>query len=169
MLWRRICNHYLQNWPLWLTLALTLRYYICQGAALEPQSAKLMNTFSQILYYAMLGVNPRFDIRSSAYTLNADSLAHVINPVEARLGKRKHRLHTNRGVCMCKNFHLQCVLSFDCLIRLECSVFQSGSQFSSVCPGCAPFTPSHPGLQETGSAFKCISLTTMGWNYGEII
>ncbi|TNM84885.1 GPI transamidase component PIG-S [Takifugu rubripes] len=41
---------------------------------------------SQILYYAMLGVNPRFDSSSSAYTLNADSLAHVINPVEARLG-----------------------------------------------------------------------------------
>ncbi|TWW74728.1 GPI transamidase component PIG-S [Takifugu flavidus] len=40
---------------------------------------------SQILYYAMLGVNPRFDSSSSAYTLNADSLAHVINPVEARL------------------------------------------------------------------------------------
>ncbi|KAM3869269.1 GPI transamidase component PIG-S-like [Diretmus argenteus] len=41
---------------------------------------------SQILYYAMLGVNPRFDSSLSAYTLNADSLAHVINPVEARLG-----------------------------------------------------------------------------------
>ncbi|KAL7844567.1 hypothetical protein SRHO_G00231060 [Serrasalmus rhombeus] len=41
---------------------------------------------SQILYYAMLGVNPRFDNSVSAYTLNADSLAHVINPVEARLG-----------------------------------------------------------------------------------
>ncbi|CAG00518.1 unnamed protein product, partial [Tetraodon nigroviridis] len=41
---------------------------------------------SQILYYAMLGVNPRFDSSSSGYTLNADSLAHVINPVEARLG-----------------------------------------------------------------------------------
>uniref|UniRef100_A0A673A770 Phosphatidylinositol glycan anchor biosynthesis, class S n=2 Tax=Sphaeramia orbicularis TaxID=375764 RepID=A0A673A770_9TELE len=41
---------------------------------------------SQILYYAMLGVNPRFDNSHNAYTLNADSLAHVINPVEARLG-----------------------------------------------------------------------------------
>ncbi|XP_062867533.1 GPI transamidase component PIG-S [Trichomycterus rosablanca] len=41
---------------------------------------------SQILYYAVLGVNPRFDNSVSAYTLNADSLAHVINPVEARLG-----------------------------------------------------------------------------------
>uniref|UniRef100_A0A3B1II32 Phosphatidylinositol glycan anchor biosynthesis, class S n=1 Tax=Astyanax mexicanus TaxID=7994 RepID=A0A3B1II32_ASTMX len=41
---------------------------------------------SQILYYAVLGVNPRFDSSVSAYTLNADSLAHVINPVEARLG-----------------------------------------------------------------------------------
>lgn len=37
----------------------------------------------------MLGVNPRFDSSSSGYTLNADSLAHVINPVEARLGKKK--------------------------------------------------------------------------------
>ncbi|KAJ0004521.1 hypothetical protein NQD34_010735 [Periophthalmus magnuspinnatus] len=41
---------------------------------------------SQNLYYAMLGVNPRFDSNRNAYTLNADSLAHVINPVEARLG-----------------------------------------------------------------------------------
>ncbi|KAF1378568.1 hypothetical protein PFLUV_G00191900 [Perca fluviatilis] len=41
---------------------------------------------SQTLYYAVLGVNPRFDSSSSAYTLNSDSLAHVINPVEARLG-----------------------------------------------------------------------------------
>lgn len=35
----------------------------------------------------MLGVTPRFDSSFEAYTLNADSLAHVINPVEARLGK----------------------------------------------------------------------------------
>lgn len=41
---------------------------------------------AQILYYAVLGVNPRFDNTVSAYTLNAASLAHVINPVEARLG-----------------------------------------------------------------------------------
>ncbi|XP_036974911.1 GPI transamidase component PIG-S [Acanthopagrus latus] len=41
---------------------------------------------SQTLYYAMLGVNPRFDTSRNAYTLNSDSLAHVINPVEARLG-----------------------------------------------------------------------------------
>ncbi|KAJ8386244.1 hypothetical protein AAFF_G00175640 [Aldrovandia affinis] len=41
---------------------------------------------SQILYYAVLGVNPRYDNSVSAYTLSADSLAHVINPVEARLG-----------------------------------------------------------------------------------
>ncbi|XP_056141196.1 GPI transamidase component PIG-S isoform X1 [Lampris incognitus] len=41
---------------------------------------------SQILYYAMLGVNPRFDSNLQTYTLHADSLAHVINPVEARLG-----------------------------------------------------------------------------------
>lgn len=48
---------------------------------------------SQILYYAMLGVNPRFDSSSFAYTLNADSLAHVINPVEARLGNTTKRTH----------------------------------------------------------------------------
>ncbi|XP_055035478.2 GPI transamidase component PIG-S [Misgurnus anguillicaudatus] len=41
---------------------------------------------SQILYYAVLGVNPRFDNSMSAYALRADSLSHVINPVEARLG-----------------------------------------------------------------------------------
>ncbi|KAL0994981.1 hypothetical protein UPYG_G00130230 [Umbra pygmaea] len=41
---------------------------------------------SQILYYAVLGVNPRYDPALGAYTLNADSLSHVINPVEARLG-----------------------------------------------------------------------------------
>ncbi|XP_050948940.1 GPI transamidase component PIG-S [Labeo rohita] len=41
---------------------------------------------SQILYYAVLGVNPRFDNSVSAYALSADSLSHVINPVEARLG-----------------------------------------------------------------------------------
>ncbi|KAJ4929954.1 hypothetical protein JOQ06_018970 [Pogonophryne albipinna] len=44
------------------------------------------NIDSQTLYYAMLGVNPRFDSSRNAYTLNSDSLAHVINPVEARLG-----------------------------------------------------------------------------------
>lgn len=54
----------------------------------------LMNIiFLQILYYAMLGVNPRFDSSHGAYTLNSDSLAHVINPVEARLGRRIPRLN----------------------------------------------------------------------------
>ncbi|KAM9451427.1 GPI transamidase component PIG-S [Clarias gariepinus] len=41
---------------------------------------------SQILYYAVMGVTPRFDNTVSAYVLNTASLAHVINPVEARLG-----------------------------------------------------------------------------------
>ncbi|XP_059573312.1 GPI transamidase component PIG-S [Alligator mississippiensis] len=41
---------------------------------------------SQILYYAMLGVTPRFDRNSSSFLLSAHSLPHVINPVEARLG-----------------------------------------------------------------------------------
>ncbi|XP_021559759.1 GPI transamidase component PIG-S isoform X1 [Neomonachus schauinslandi] len=40
---------------------------------------------SQILYYAVLGVNPRFDPASSSYYLAAHSLPHVINPVESRL------------------------------------------------------------------------------------
>lgn len=34
----------------------------------------------------MLGVNPRYDASRNAFILNSDSLAHVINPVEARLG-----------------------------------------------------------------------------------
>lgn len=72
---------------------------------------------SQILYYAMLGVNPRFDSSNSAYTLNSDSLAHVINPVEARLGGEKARLQRHRNpfmlmyfnvvVCVCFEFQAQ--------------------------------------------------------------
>lgn len=42
----------------------------------------------QILYYAVLGVTPRFDKESSSFLLSAHSLPHVINPVEARLGER---------------------------------------------------------------------------------
>uniref|UniRef100_A0A8C7X628 Phosphatidylinositol glycan anchor biosynthesis, class S n=1 Tax=Oryzias sinensis TaxID=183150 RepID=A0A8C7X628_9TELE len=41
---------------------------------------------SQMLHYAMLGVNPRYNNDRGAFILHADSLAHVINPVEARLG-----------------------------------------------------------------------------------
>ncbi|XP_069767651.1 GPI transamidase component PIG-S isoform X2 [Narcine bancroftii] len=41
---------------------------------------------SQILYYAVLGVTPRFDRTSSSFSLTEDSLPHVINPVEAKLG-----------------------------------------------------------------------------------
>ncbi|XP_069040261.1 GPI transamidase component PIG-S [Lepisosteus oculatus] len=41
---------------------------------------------SQILNYAVLGVNPRYDGSVPGFTLSADSLPHVINPVEARLG-----------------------------------------------------------------------------------
>ncbi|XP_043860944.1 GPI transamidase component PIG-S [Dromiciops gliroides] len=48
---------------------------------------------SQILYYAMLGVTPRFDPATSSYTLAAHSLPHVINPVEARLGSRAASLY----------------------------------------------------------------------------
>ncbi|XP_051534014.1 GPI transamidase component PIG-S-like isoform X2 [Myxocyprinus asiaticus] len=48
---------------------------------------------SQILNYAILGVNPRFDNSVSAYTLSADSLSHVINPVEARLGSNAASLN----------------------------------------------------------------------------
>ncbi|KAM8834482.1 GPI transamidase component PIG-S isoform 2-T2 [Synchiropus picturatus] len=58
---------------------------------IQPMLSKLspvanFSIDSQILYYAMLGVNPRFDSSHRKYTLSADSLAHVINPVEARLG-----------------------------------------------------------------------------------
>ncbi|XP_055983249.1 GPI transamidase component PIG-S [Sorex fumeus] len=48
---------------------------------------------SQILYYAMLGVNPRFDAASSSYYLAAHSLPHVINPVESRLGSSAASLY----------------------------------------------------------------------------
>ncbi|XP_077448910.1 GPI transamidase component PIG-S [Stigmatopora argus] len=41
---------------------------------------------SQTLYYTTLGFNARFDDHHRAYTLSADSLAHVINPAESRLG-----------------------------------------------------------------------------------
>lgn len=64
--------------------------YVAHHTIITTHSKLLMLALSlQILYYAMLGVNPRFDSSSSAYTLNTDSLAHVINPVEARLGEVK--------------------------------------------------------------------------------
>ncbi|XP_034280396.1 GPI transamidase component PIG-S [Pantherophis guttatus] len=48
---------------------------------------------SQILYYAALGVTPRFDPASASYTLSVHSLPHVINPVEARLGSSAASLY----------------------------------------------------------------------------
>ncbi|MBN3287630.1 PIGS transamidase, partial [Polyodon spathula] len=48
---------------------------------------------SQILYYAILGVTPRYDSTVSSYTLNTESLPHVINPVEARLGSNAASSH----------------------------------------------------------------------------
>ncbi|XP_075052905.1 GPI-anchor transamidase component PIGS [Mixophyes fleayi] len=48
---------------------------------------------SQILYYAILGVNPRYEKDTSSYTLNAHNLPHVINPVEARLGSSAASLY----------------------------------------------------------------------------
>ncbi|XP_068126262.1 GPI transamidase component PIG-S [Hyperolius riggenbachi] len=48
---------------------------------------------SQILYYAILGVNPRFDKETSSYILSAHNLPHVINPVEARLGSSAASLY----------------------------------------------------------------------------
>ncbi|XP_040543167.1 GPI transamidase component PIG-S [Gallus gallus] len=48
---------------------------------------------SQILYYAVLGVTPRFDKESSSFILSAHSLPHVINPVEARLGSSAASLY----------------------------------------------------------------------------
>ncbi|KAM4795658.1 GPI transamidase component PIG-S [Rhinophrynus dorsalis] len=48
---------------------------------------------SQILYYAVLGVTPRFEKATSSYILNAQNLPHVINPVEARLGSSAASLY----------------------------------------------------------------------------
>ncbi|XP_053313172.1 GPI transamidase component PIG-S [Spea bombifrons] len=48
---------------------------------------------SQILYYAVLGVTPRFEKSTSSYILNAHNLPHVINPVEARLGSSAASLY----------------------------------------------------------------------------
>ncbi|CAH2219993.1 GPI transamidase component PIG-S [Pelobates cultripes] len=48
---------------------------------------------SQILYYAVLGVTPRFEKSSSSYIINANNLPHVINPVEARLGSSAASLY----------------------------------------------------------------------------
>ncbi|XP_042298658.1 GPI transamidase component PIG-S [Sceloporus undulatus] len=48
---------------------------------------------SQILYYAALGVTPRFEASSSSYRLSVHSLPHVINPVEARLGSSAASLY----------------------------------------------------------------------------
>ncbi|XP_064893051.1 GPI transamidase component PIG-S isoform X1 [Columba livia] len=48
---------------------------------------------SQILYYAVLGVTPRFDKESFSFLLSAHSLPHVINPVEARLGSSAASLY----------------------------------------------------------------------------
>ncbi|NXP37645.1 PIGS transamidase, partial [Leiothrix lutea] len=47
----------------------------------------------QILYYAVLGVTPRYDKESSSFLLSAHSLPHVINPVEARLGSSAASLY----------------------------------------------------------------------------
>nr|XP_033777077.1 GPI transamidase component PIG-S [Geotrypetes seraphini] len=41
---------------------------------------------SQILYYVILGVTPRYEKNTSSYTLKINSLPHIINPLEARLG-----------------------------------------------------------------------------------
>lgn len=51
--------------------------------------------YLQILYYAVLGVTPRYDKESSSFLLSAHSLPHVINPVEARLGE--HCAHGSLG------------------------------------------------------------------------
>ncbi|KAL8198941.1 UNVERIFIED_CONTAM: hypothetical protein K2H54_030141 [Gekko kuhli] len=64
----------------------------------EPLLGKLrlvaeISVDSQILYYAALGVVPRFDAPSSSYILSAHSLPHVINPVEARLGSSAASLY----------------------------------------------------------------------------
>lgn len=86
--------------------------------------------FSQTLYYAMLGVNPRFDISRSSYTLNAESLAHVINPVEARLGKRSQiqSMYCDRIYCRFYKY-----LYTTLVLILPCSLILKG-----VSQGCTP-------------------------------
>ncbi|NXX98608.1 PIGS transamidase, partial [Centropus bengalensis] len=64
----------------------------------QPVLAKLslvanFSVDSQILYYAVLGVTPRFDKESSSFLLSTHSLPHVINPVEARLGSSAASLY----------------------------------------------------------------------------
>ncbi|XP_015277340.1 PREDICTED: GPI transamidase component PIG-S [Gekko japonicus] len=72
--------------------SLAVRRYV------EPLLGKLrvvaeISVDSQILYYAALGVVPRFDAPSSSFILSAHSLPHVINPVEARLGSSAASLY----------------------------------------------------------------------------
>lgn len=52
--------------------------------------------------------------------------------------------------------------------RLKRSILQPGFELPPVRPGCPTFTAAHSQLQQAGSADKCISLSTMGWDYGEI-
>ncbi|XP_049598753.1 GPI transamidase component PIG-S [Syngnathus scovelli] len=57
----------------------------------QPMLSKLsplanFSVDSQMVSYSFLGVNAKFDNNHRAYTLSTDSLPHVINPVEARLG-----------------------------------------------------------------------------------
>ncbi|NXD11610.1 PIGS transamidase, partial [Nothocercus nigrocapillus] len=68
------------------------------GRYVQPLLDKLsfmanFSVASQILYYAVLGVTPRFDKESSSFLLSAHSLPHVINPVEARLGSSAASLY----------------------------------------------------------------------------
>eukprot|EP00079_Xenopus_tropicalis_P020659 XP_012811796.1 PREDICTED: GPI transamidase component PIG-S isoform X1 [Xenopus tropicalis] len=65
---------------------------------IQPFLDKLQNVAnfsmdSQTLYYAMLGVTPRFEKSTSSYILNLHNLPHVINPVEARLGSSAASLY----------------------------------------------------------------------------
>lgn len=87
----------------------------------------------QTLHYAMVGVNPRFDNTRSAYMLNADSLAHVINPVEARLGKNiytytvsmKDKIQNEYNVIFLINMHMY-ILFFQALMQhlpTQCWIF----------------------------------------------
>lgn len=52
--------------------------------------------------------------------------------------------------------------------RLKRGILQPSFELPPVRPRCSTFTPSHSQLRQTGSAYKCISLSTMGWDYGEI-
>lgn len=62
-----------------------------------------------------------------------------------------------------------CIFKMCSMNRLQRSVVQPGPELPPVRPRCPTFTPAHSQLQQTGSAYKCIPLSAMGWHYGAFI